>query len=81
MRDPRRREAAVSRAAGEVVRLRAAVSRARAMLDALEIAVESGHEVLGAEAAQAVAGMGLEIAMGIAKHDAYMVAERDAGAK
>lgn len=67
-----------SRRDGERVRLEQAIGRMRANLGGLEIALRLGGHI-GTEVAQGVMNGAVDIAMTIAKHDAYDQVERDAG--
>ena len=67
----------MTRAQGERVRLRHTLERAIQILRGVEIALDHEHGPPGCDAAQAIAGVGVEIAMGLARLDAYMRAEGD----
>ncbi len=69
----------MSRADGERVRLVHSIARMRATLDGLELAIGMGGPV-GLEAAQAVILTATEIALQVAKLDAYDLAAADARA-
>ncbi len=66
-----------TRREGERVRVRHAIERMRAHLGGLEVALRLPTPI-GTEAAEGITRTALEIAMNIAKHDAYDQAERDA---
>lgn len=62
---------------GEWIRLRHATDRLRAHLDGLDTALRLGGPI-GTEVAQGIAQTAVEMAMQIAKHDAYAMAASDA---
>lgn len=69
----------LSRKEGERVRLWHAIERLRTTLESLEQALTTTHPI-GNDVAQAVTMTAQEIAMQIAKYDAFDLAEQDAAA-
>lgn len=67
--------AKATRSEGERIRAMEAIRRARALLDAVEIAVRDRTCPPGFEAAQAIADTAVRLAMTIGRIDAYMRAE------
>ena len=67
-----------TRSAAEIVRMRHAIARMRWMLQGLESAITQGNTPLGNDTAGAITQQALEIALQVAKHDAYLLAEDDA---
>lgn len=63
-----------SRRVGEKVRLTHALERLRAHLDALSVALSLDGPI-GSEAARGVTHTAIEVAMQIARHDAFALAE------
>lgn len=64
----------MKRSEGEKVRMRHAIERMRASLNSLESAMKQPVP-FGAAAAEAITGTALEIAMQVAKHDAFLLVE------
>lgn len=64
----------MKRSDGEKVRMRHAIERMRATLNSLEAAMTQ-NVPFGAQTAEAVTGTALEIAMQVAKHDAFLLVE------
>ena len=71
--------AILSRADGERIRARHALARLRACLEATEIALRDDRSPVGYGAAQAVTETAVELAMTLARLDAYARAERGGG--
>jgi hypothetical protein len=67
----------MSRSQGERTRLEHSLKRARAQLDCIETALRLPGPI-GADVAQAIVLGALEIAMQVARHDAFELAEQDA---
>lgn len=67
----------MSRAAGELVRLRHLVDRMRATLDGVDLAIRIGGGI-GQDTTQVVLTTAGSIATTIATHDAFVLAQRDA---
>lgn len=76
-KQPTQPESPRERASGERVRLRHSVERLRAQAGGIDKALKLNGPI-GHEAAQAVVTSALEIAMLIARHDAFARCERDA---
>ena len=68
------------RADSERIRARAKVRTLRAMLDAVALVIDDEKWPPGHEAAQAITSAAVDIAVMLAKIDAYMRAEADAAA-
>lgn len=64
---------------GERTRLAHSIPRLRAILDGLEVAMRGTYPI-GTDVAQAVVEGALNVAMTIARHDAFEIAGRDGGA-
>lgn len=61
----------------EIIRLRHSISRMRACIDSIARNIDSA-ELFGAECVEALTSTAVEVSMQIAKHDAYLTAEKDA---
>ena len=68
----------MSRSGDERVRLAHTISRLRACIDGLEVALRDEHVPIGLDASQAVAMTAVEVSAVVARLDAYTRAERDA---